>query len=128
MNPQAYGGSRQRLFAYGTLRRESGHPMSRALAHNARLLGPGAIRGRKCFAGPYPAIVADGAAGWVSGDVFEILAGRYFWRVLDIYEGCHEANPCYERRRAAVWLDLGGRGVWIDAWTYLMRAEATRAR
>jgi gamma-glutamylcyclotransferase (GGCT)/AIG2-like uncharacterized protein YtfP len=128
MNPQAHGHPRQRLFAYGTLRRKSGHPMSRVLAHNARLLGPGAIRGRKCFLGPYPAIMADDEAGWVSGNVFEILAGRHVWRVLDIYEGCHEANPCYERRCTAVWLTLGGRGVWIEAWSYLMRPDAPSSR
>jgi gamma-glutamylcyclotransferase (GGCT)/AIG2-like uncharacterized protein YtfP len=124
MNWQANNPARQPLFVYGTLRRASGHPMSRALAHNARHLGPGAIRGRKRAVGPYPAVVRDDRAGWITGDVFEITGGRHFWRVLDIYEGCHEPDPDYLRQRIPVWLVAGGRGVWIDAWCYLMQPDS----
>ncbi|RIA54960.1 gamma-glutamylcyclotransferase family protein [Dichotomicrobium thermohalophilum] len=123
MNWQAGNPARQPLFVYGTLRRASGHPMSRALAHNARRLGPGAIRGSMTYLGPYPAVVEDEQAGWIMGDVFEVMGGRHFWRVLDIYEGCHEVNPGYERRRIPVRLDAAGRGVWIDAWCYLLSPQ-----
>lgn len=124
MNWQAHNPARQLLFVYGTLRHASGHPMSRALAHNARRLGPGAIRGYKRFLGPYPAVVQDDQGGWITGDVFEIMGGRRFWRVLDVYEGCHEANPSYERRRIPVRLEAGGREISIDAWCYLLKPQA----
>jgi len=120
MNWQAHNPSRQPLFVYGTLRHASGHPMSRALAHNARRLGPGAIRGRRRHLGPYPVVVHDENAGWISGDVFEIVGGRHVWRVLDIYEGCEDATPEYQRRRIPVWLIASGRRVWINAWCYVM--------
>jgi len=121
MHSQASRPVRHRLFVYGTLRRASGHPMSRALAHNARRLGPGAIRGRLMRAGPYPAVMADAQGPWIAGDVFEVTGGARFWRVLDAYEGCHETDPVYERRRIPVWLDAGRQGFWISAWCYMMR-------
>jgi len=121
MNCRARGSARQPLFVYGTLRRASGHPMSRALAHNARQVGPGAIRGRMYYPGPYPAVIEDDRAGWISGEVVEVRGGAYLWSVLDIYEGCHDFHPIYERRRAAVLLSAGGRSAWISAWCYLMR-------
>ncbi len=127
MNWQARNPARQPLFVYGTLRRASGHLMSRALAHNARRLGPGAIRGRKCRLGPYPAVVPDPNAGWIIGDVVEIVGGRRFWQVLDIYEGCHDPCSGYERRRIPVWMPRGGSGRWIEAWCYLMRPDAASA-
>jgi gamma-glutamylcyclotransferase (GGCT)/AIG2-like uncharacterized protein YtfP len=124
MNWQARNPARQPLFVYGTLRHASGHPMSRALTHNARRLGSGAMRGHKRYLGPYPAIVHDERGGWITGDLFEIVGGRRFWRVLDVYEGCHEANPSYERRRIPVRLEAGGREIWVNAWCYLLKPHA----
>ena len=79
MNCRARGSARQPLFVYGTLRRASGHPMSRALAHNARQVGPGAIRGRMYYPGPYPAVIEDDRAGWISGEVVEVRGGAHLW-------------------------------------------------
>ncbi len=98
--------------------------MALALRHNARPLGAGAIRGKIRPVGPYPALRPDATAGWISGDVFEVLGGRGIWRALDAYEGCHEPSSAYERRRVPVWLHAGQGGFWVTAWCYACAVRA----
>ena len=102
--------------------------MAQALQHNARRLGPGAIRGTILRIGPYPALYPDTTAGWIPGEIFEMLGGRGPWRALDAYEDCHEAHSDYERRRVPVWLKAGQGGFWITAWCYALRHHAHRGR
>jgi len=115
---------RERLFVYGSLRPSSRYPMSRVLAHNARSLGRAAMRGEMASVGAYPAVRLDHSGGWVMGEVFEITGGRRVWRILDLYEGCHDQPPAYERRRIPVRLSVGRRCLWIAAWCYVMKASA----
>ncbi len=122
MRFQAERHGRERLFVYGTIRPGGGHPISRALAHNGRWLGSAAIRGSIERLGAYPALRLRSDARWVGGEVFEITGGRRVWRVLDLYEGCHEDPPDYVRQRVPVWLCAGNAGRWINAWCYVMNA------
>ena len=46
------------LFVYGTLRRGSGHPMSRFLAARARLLAGARVPGRLYDLGGFPGLTA----------------------------------------------------------------------
>lgn len=77
---------RKNLFAYGTLKR--GQPQGALLAGTRST--PAAIRGRlyRLPAG-YPALVVDGAAGWVRGELFHDVDDR-LWPLLDLYEGVAE--------------------------------------
>ncbi len=107
------------LFVYGTLRPDSGHPMGRVLAHNARSLGAAIVRARLSRVGPYRAIVPCAPARcWVEGEMFEVFGGRGVWRVLDGHEGCAEPHPDYRRVRVAALLDAGPRRGWTSAWCY----------
>lgn len=123
---------RDKLFVYGTLRPASRHPMGRVLAHNARPLGRGAIRGRLARFGAYPGVVDD-TGGWIEGEVFAVTGGQSVWRVLDNWEGCHDDPAPYERRQIPVWLSTRHGGGWITAWCYMLAAppgphEAARQR
>lgn len=94
--------------------------MGRVLAHNARPLGPGAIRARRAWVGAYPAIIPDPAGSWVQGEVYAVTGGRRIWSIIDRYEGCHEPEPAYERRQFPVWLGPRSVGGWTIAWCYVM--------
>lgn len=116
----AHWRSQHRLFVYGTLRPDSGHPMGRVLAHNARWIGNAAIRGRLSWIGPYAAAVEDHAAGWLQGELFEITGGAFVWRALDRYEGCEDETDEYERRRVPVRYEHASTPRWTTAWCYVL--------
>ena len=60
------------LFVYGTLRRQSPHPMARYLARHARYVGTARVAGRLYDLGPYPGMLpAAEADDFVHGDLFD---------------------------------------------------------
>jgi gamma-glutamylcyclotransferase (GGCT)/AIG2-like uncharacterized protein YtfP len=79
----------QLLFVYGTLRRQSDHPMSRFLAAHASFLGMATTAGNLYDLGNYPGFKPGSAPGdWVHGDVYRIEDSGATLRLLDAYEGC----------------------------------------
>jgi gamma-glutamylcyclotransferase (GGCT)/AIG2-like uncharacterized protein YtfP len=111
-----------RLFVYGTLLSTAGHPMGTRLQREARLIGPGTVRGRLYSLGRYPGLVeADGAGRLVHGEVYALKMTAVSLKWLDAYEGIVPGRPeesPYERVVRPVRLDTGQT---IDAWVYLYR-------
>jgi gamma-glutamylcyclotransferase (GGCT)/AIG2-like uncharacterized protein YtfP len=124
-----------RLFVYGTLLSTTGHPMSTRLQREARLIGPGTVRGRLYSLGRYPGLVeADGAGRLVHGELYALKMPAVSLKWLDAYEGIvpdrPEENP-YERVVRPTRLNTGQT---VDAWVYLyrksvrLRPEVTHGR
>lgn len=110
------------LFVYGTLRRDTEHPMAGVLAAASTYVGRGAYQGRLFRVSWYPgAIPSDFPQDRVIGDVFRIRDGRAaeLFGMLDTYEGTTpeaEEAPYYRRERVRVRMGGGGE---IEAWIYL---------
>lgn len=64
------------VFVYGTLRAGEVNDLNTAAARHGiaapRCLGSGTVAGRLYDFGSYPGLVADGAAGAVLGDIYEV--------------------------------------------------------
>lgn len=72
------------LFVYGTLRRGGSNDIAR-MAPGAAFAGAGRLRGRLYDVnGRWPALVLDGNAGWVSGELY--LVAPCDWPALDELE------------------------------------------
>ena len=111
------------LFVYGTLRKDSNHPMHHLLARNSTYFGEGRVRGEMYDLGRYPGIVLNaGSPEFAHGEVYGIKSDHASetLRILDDYEGCGPENPEpheYIRQRVPVIL-VGGKGV--VAWAYVL--------
>ena len=107
------------LFVYGTLRRDSDHPMARFLARHARFVETADFQGRLFIVADYPgAVPSDDPRDRVRGDVFELRRPAWLLRKLDEYEGCRplERTPAYVRALRPVTLTSGEQR---NAWIYL---------
>lgn len=118
------------LFVYGTLRRQSSHPMAAYLAARARFVGDAWIAARLYDLGPYPGILAaDSPQDRVHGDLFE-LSGSAAKTLADLdrYEGCGPGVPPpwqYERKRIEAHLADGTTHLaWV--YFYLLTVEETK--
>jgi gamma-glutamylcyclotransferase (GGCT)/AIG2-like uncharacterized protein YtfP len=101
------------LFVYGTLRRDSAHPMARYLESVSRFLGPATIAGRLYDFGWHPVLVAASRAEErVHGHLVELLDHEAVLKSLDQYEA---DPPGFERRLTEV-TDRDGR--MHPVWTY----------
>lgn len=105
----------ERLFVYGTLRRDSGHPMARVLAARAQHVGPGRVAGRLYDLGPYPGAVPSDVPGeWVFGDVYA-LTDPALWSELDAYEAAESPRSGGLFARSLANAESGGDAgpVWV---------------
>ena len=84
----------QRLFVYGTLRRDSRHSMFHLLARHAEFEGRARIRGRLYDLGEYPGVlITTDRSRWVHGDVYTLKNADEALARLDEYEGCGPGDP-----------------------------------
>ncbi|RMF61541.1 MAG: gamma-glutamylcyclotransferase [Calditrichaeota bacterium] len=113
-----------RLFVYGTLRRDLGHPLHSFLKEHGRFIGLGTVQGKLVDLGSYPGLVrSDNPADRVLGEVFVLsLEPERVLRRLDEYEGCGDEEPLYRREKMTVSLDHGGQE---QAWVYVFNGAAT---
>jgi gamma-glutamylcyclotransferase (GGCT)/AIG2-like uncharacterized protein YtfP len=79
----ALSGTPPLLFVYGTLRRGGSNDIAR-LVPTARFETAARLRGILYHLGEYPALVADSAASWVTGEVYRIAPEG--WPALDALE------------------------------------------
>lgn len=78
------------LFVYGTLRKDTSHPMSEWVNKHARYVGIGKVKGLLYQISWYPAFVkSNNSQYFVVGDLYEIDEKniRHFFTKLDEYEG-----------------------------------------
>ncbi|MBL0229426.1 MAG: gamma-glutamylcyclotransferase [Moraxellaceae bacterium] len=99
------------LFVYGTLRKNSGHQMSRWLAQHANYVGEAKIKGDMYQVSYYPALVQGDS--WIEGDIY--ACSEEVWLILDDFEETTGAHPEYARCLTPILLD---DGQWLEAWVY----------
>ena len=112
-----------RLFAYGTLRSDTGHPRHPALVGRATLMGRATVPGLLFDLGEYPALVSTPDSGdVVVGQVYEIAPESLtsVLQQLDAYEGIEDGPGCVaEFRREMVYATLD-TGNTLRAWGYIL--------
>jgi gamma-glutamylcyclotransferase (GGCT)/AIG2-like uncharacterized protein YtfP len=109
------------LFAYGTLKRRSRHPMARRLESSARFIGSARIAGRLYNLGRFPGLKEPRSpSDWVIGDVYDLGPNAdAVLREMDAYENAESPPPTpYERLAAPVHLD---DGQVVTMWVYWYR-------
>ncbi len=107
-----------RLFVYGTLRKDSGNPWQAYLERHADYLGAGSFQGKLYDLGSFPGVVAShSGADRVFGDVYRLHYPEETLPRLDEYEGCLGRDALYCRKVATVLLDNGEE---VQAWVYLL--------
>jgi gamma-glutamylcyclotransferase (GGCT)/AIG2-like uncharacterized protein YtfP len=116
------------LFVYGTLRRNSRHPMARRLADRAGFLGEATMPGRLYDLGRYPGVLqVPGAADRVVGDLYDLGENAAATLAeLDEYEQIESPLPAFFDRRLATATTADGTPV--VAWVYWYRGEVDEAR
>ena len=109
----------ERLFVYGTLRRQSS---AHGLLEGSRYFAKASLGGTLYDLGQYPGLVRDNAGGGrVVGEVYELpnQTAHRMLRALDRYEGNE-----FVRRRTFVTL---ANGVRRAAWVYVLRSRPSRS-
>jgi gamma-glutamylcyclotransferase (GGCT)/AIG2-like uncharacterized protein YtfP len=115
------------LFVYGTLLRQSRHPMARVLAEQARHLGPAKMRGRLYDLGRYPGMLEPALdTDWVHGDLYNLGEGTTTLAELDAYELAESPLPAFFERQVAEAVRDDGTGV--AAWVYWYRGEVAEGQ
>lgn len=112
------------LFVYGTLRRDSVHPMAGYLRANAKHMGSASIMGSLYRISWYPAFVPDGKSR-VMGDVFLLSNSSEALGLLDQYEGIDRQDSGeseYIRRQMDV---TCADGSVLPAWIYIFNRDVT---
>lgn len=110
----------RQIFVYGTLRRQSTHPMAVLLTQHARFVGPATMAGRLYDLGRYPGMVEPrGPGDRVHGDLYDLSPDAELLERLDRYENGESPHPAYfDRQLAEVAL---GDGTVHPAWVYRFR-------
>lgn len=105
------------IFVYGSLRRDSGHTMSRWLAERAEWQACAWVPGRLYRVSDYPALAAGD--GRVQGDLYRLQRPGETLSMLDAYEGIQgRPDDEYERRLMTV---TPAGSASLDAWVYCYR-------
>jgi gamma-glutamylaminecyclotransferase len=111
------------VFVYGTLMR--GHANHRVMDRlRARFVAPARTVARRTLVdlGPYPALLREGGACRVTGEVFEVAEARL--AELDEFEGCPDLYA-----RETVEIERLDDGSTLEAFVYVLaRNPPTRAR
>lgn len=106
------------LFVYGSLRRDAAGKPHPLLGPDAVWQGPAHCRGRLYRVASYPgAVLDDGCADLVHGELYALPRPEAIWPVLDAWEDCapHAADPEYQRLQITVTRPDGSR---CTAWIY----------
>jgi gamma-glutamylcyclotransferase (GGCT)/AIG2-like uncharacterized protein YtfP len=117
------------LFVYGTLKRQSKHPMAKRLMMQSEFTGEATIGGKLFSLGSYPGLaLIGGPADLVHGEVVRLRTPELSFRWIDEYEGCgpNVPEPHYFRR-VVVPVALRS-GATLDAWVYVYLKSISPAR
>lgn len=107
------------LFVYGTLRRGSGHPMSRFLARRADIVGPGRMSGRMYDLADYPGAIHDPSSQTaVAGEIVRLREPDSSLPILDGYEDV-QASGLGEFRRELCPVKTADGQEW-RCWVYTL--------
>jgi len=114
------------LFVYGTLLRQSQHPMAKLLAERAQYRGEAKIRARLYDLGRYPGILEPQTeADWVYGNLYDLGAPNDLLAQLDAYEEVESPRPAYFDRQLGEAIASDGKPV--PTWIYWYRGEVNES-
>lgn len=109
------------IFVYGTLRRACPTGAHDKYLPGAKFIAPAKIKGKLFKVSYYPALVLDDGAGWVIGEVYQLVSPAQL-ATLDVYEECtFPALPEqeYQRQKVTVQTDAGEHlSVWVYAYQH----------
>jgi len=112
--------SKEYIFVYGTLRKDSKNKMYHILARYADFVGEGTFMGKLYNIGEYPGAVPSSDPNEViKGEVYTLRNPNSVLRVLDEYEGCGQDEATqteFRRERVLISLETGEK---INAWIYI---------
>jgi len=115
-----------RLFVYGTLRKDVRKSMFHLLAGEAKFLGRARAQGRLLNLGEYPGLVPSAGCGsWVHGELYALDDVVRTLARLDEYERCGPNDPEpheFERIEMEVLVESGTR---VAAWVYVYKGSTT---
>lgn len=117
------------LFVYGTLKKESSHPMAAFVFSNATFLGTAKMKGSLYEISWYPgAIYNERSVNLVEGSLFSInIEESIFFSALDDYEGISDpSDESNEYIRVTVPIDFRGQEVF--SWVYLYNQDINSFR
>lgn len=118
----------ERLFVYGTLKRESSLPLAQELNRRATFEGEARFNGRLYLVSHFPAAIpSDRPDEWVHGELF-LVRDPSFLVTLDRYEECgpEDAQPTEFRRLTQT--VVNNRGESLKAWMYIYNRSVTDLR
>jgi gamma-glutamylcyclotransferase (GGCT)/AIG2-like uncharacterized protein YtfP len=114
----------ERVFVYGTLRKESSQAMAKLLVSNSKFLGEGHIVGALYDLGRYPGLlVGPDKIDAVYGQVFELTNTELVLSKLDYYEECSDDFPkphMYQRMQCSITLADNSE---LSAWVYVYQRD-----
>lgn len=119
-----------RLFVYGTLRKDAENGRYHLLERSAAFVGYARMRGRLLNLGAFPGFTpaGDGISGgdesWVRGELYALRNPSETLPRLDRYEGCGPGDPeprLFERVGKKLVLPSGDDG---EAWVYVYRGPS----
>lgn len=118
----------ERLFVYGTLKRDSSLPLAQDLNQSATFEGEARFNGRLYLVSRYPAAIPSKSPDeWVHGELFAVHDPA-FLVMLDRYEECgpEDAPPTEYRRE--IQTVVNSRGESVEAWIYIYNWPVTDLR
>ena len=115
-----------RLFVYGTLRKDVPNSTFQMLERDARFVGYARIMGRMYSVGEYPGLVPSRERGyWVHGEVYALENPPKTLALLDDYEGCGPEDPEPHEFERAEHTAVLESGVEDNVWVYVYRSSAS---
>lgn len=112
--------SSNRIFIYGSLRKEFSSPVRSVLKDYAEFFDEAVFQGRLYMIDWYPgAVKSENPDDTVIGEVYKIINREFVLEILDHYEGCSAGIPQpheFVRKKESVRLKNGKE---ITAWIYL---------
>ncbi len=115
------------LFVYGSLRRDTDHPMARYLQTHSQLIGNAIFQGKLFDTGSFPAAIkSTNPNDQVLGELYAMKNVDRLLEKLDNYEGFEPEKPeqsLFLRKKVEVQPSSGDK--LVPAWTYLFNRPVT---
>lgn len=102
------------LFVYGTLKKNSQHPIAIAFHNKSTFIGTTQLSGCLYRVAWYPAAIfnSNELTSVIHGDIFQIN-DLSIWNVLNEFEGVNEASPQYKKRLIEIIYNEKPLNVWV---------------
>jgi len=107
------------IFVYGTLLSSFKIEQFQQIEEHLQFISKATIKGALYDLGNYPGYV-EVPEGEVQGELYLVSEIDKVFEILDVYEGLHNDEPEYIRKKIAVRLPEGEE---IDSWIYIFQQQ-----